>query len=163
MRSGRLSPHFGEHHPPRGGAAPPAVLAVNKVRGSWESGPPSPRGEAPCHRDKVAFSCGFAGACVCLALPLEGGPEGKGSKEPPEQGPMRLGRRRWGLDPGGLLITAHHVEGVGREPRARRRTEATPAAPIAGTWLAGGQGSGGGQPAQGGHWMREHQSGDQGE
>lgn len=55
------------------------------VRGSWQSGPPSRSLEAPCHRDKVAFSCGFA--CVCLALPLEGGPEGKGSKKPPEQGP----------------------------------------------------------------------------
>lgn len=72
---------------PRRGADPQVVLFLDGlvVRGSWQSGPPSLSLEAPCHRDKVASSCGFA--CVCLALPLESGPEGKGSKKPSEQGP----------------------------------------------------------------------------
>lgn len=30
-------------------------------------------------REEVASCCGLAAACVCLALPLEGGPEGEGS------------------------------------------------------------------------------------
>ena len=49
------------------------------VGGSWSSGPPSLSREAPCHGGEVASCCGLAAACVCLALPLEGGPEGEGS------------------------------------------------------------------------------------
>lgn len=43
----------------------------------------------------------------------------------------------------GLLVIAHHMKEYGKSPGLAKKVDTTPPAPIAGMWLASGQGGGG--------------------
>lgn len=99
--------------------------------------------EAPCHKDKVALPVALPGPASVLLSLWRVGQRERGPKSSQSRGLMRLSRRGGPLVMK-LLVTAQNMKGCGGNPMPAGRGDATPPAPTAEMWLAGGQGREGG-------------------